>query len=428
MRVDIRKIYTVLLLIMPIINSYNFWSLQNFYIFTIIAIIISLICLRDEKSIEVSGSLLLYLCYMVFSCVIPVIFLNLGVSSVITRLLRFGSYFLVFFLMGYKLIDQELLYKTYKAFCITFSVLILIQYLASLAGHPFTLLIPNTIINGELNSSEYITSQLRENRFSTFFLEPAHQAQYMLPCLGITLFMTNEDGKADLKGALLISIGMATTTSMLGILGAGIIWLVYYGDILRSKNPRRLLQLIVLVVLAVIVISIGLQQPIIQEQIRKKTSSFNGLRIIRGTSSYARLALGWECFGSLDFFHKLFGVGFRYTEAYLEQSGLGAQLYSGTLVSVGYMNGMSKMLFDIGIIGTILFFAMLGSFIRNKFDKTIGILLVSFFIIMFTSDCYPQPSMYLPILLIINHAYMNGYTEMSKVPNSATRGYQYGRN
>lgn len=405
MKLRIYKLYTCLFLILPIICSYDFLPIDMLYVLGVVCAVACYSWVRNANKITISKAMLIYAFYVILSSVFPASQIAMiGVLRRLTGVIRFLIIFFCFFI-GYKYLKQELLYKAYSWICVVVSVLIIVQYFAWFLGHSFTLIIPNVMINGTLSSNVYINNQMSNGRFSTFFLEPAHQAQYVLPCLALNIFLPYKNGeKINLTRVLLLSIGIIATTSMQGILGTLIIWTIYFMILFGSRNPKRLVQVIGLIILFVPILIYAYNRPIIQEQIYKKVSSFSANGIIQGTSSYLRLKVGWDCYGELSVLHKLLGTGYMYTSSFLQVTGIGRLYYSSEFL-VGYMNGLSKMMFDVGIVGTLLFFMSVFNEIKGKIDVVMVGLLVCVSIFLLTCDCYEQLTLYLPLTIILNRAY-----------------------
>lgn len=411
MKLSIYKLYTYLFLILPIICSYDFLPINMLYVLGIVCIVACYSWIRNNNKITISKIMLIYVFYIVLSSIFPARQIAMiGLSRRLIGVFRFLVIFFCFFI-GYKFLRQELLYKVYSWICVIVSLLIIAQYVASFLGHPFTLIVPDVMINGTLNSNEYINSQMSNGRFSTFFLEPAHQSQYVLPCLALNIFLPYKSGeKLNFKRIILLSVGIIATTSMQGILGLLIIWTFYFMILLGSRNPKRLVQVIGLSIVFVPVLMYACNQPIIQEQIYKKVSSFSSIGIVQGTSSYLRLKVGWDCYGKLSFLHKIFGTGYMFTDRFLQVTGIG-RLYYFDEDLIGYMNGLSKMMFDVGIVGTFLFFATIFNEIKGKIDIVIVGLLVCVGILLLTCDCYEQLTLYLPLTIILNRVYADNTFE-----------------
>lgn len=407
MKLNIYRLYTCFFLILPIICSYDFLPIDMMYVLGVVCIGACYNWIKSGNKLTISLAMLIYIFYIVLSSVFPAEQIaTIGVSRRLVGVARFIMLFFCFF-MGYKYLKQELLYKIYSWICVIVSVLIIIQYVASFLGHPFPLIIPNVMINGTLNSNVYISNQISTGRFSTFFLEPAHQSQYVLPCLALNIFLPYKNGeKLNFGRVILMSIGIMATTSMQGILGTLIIWMLYFIILLGSKNPKRLVQVIGLIIIFVPILMYAYNQPIIQEQIHKKISSFSSDGLIQGTSSYLRLKVGWDCYSELNAVHKIFGTGYMYTKQFLKASGI-SRLYYSSEELVGYMNGLSKMMFDVGIVGTLLFFLSIINEIKGKIDVVMIGLLVSVGILLLTCDCYEQITLYMPIAIVLNRAYVD---------------------
>ena len=134
----------------------------------------------------------------------------------------------------------------------------------------------------------------------------------------------------------------------------------------------------------------------------KKSSSVLNSRVVSGTSMYLRMIVGWDCYSALDIIRKLLGCGYSLSTYYLLNSGIGYIFYNN-VSKIGYMNGASQMLIELGIIGSLLFILNIGAVIKNfLYDKVIMAVLISLLIIMFTCSCFEQLNMYIPIAVILS--------------------------
>lgn len=405
MKIKINYVYSFLLLILPIICYYKLLPIPLLYAFFLLG---AFLCLdevwRGGRASSVNLVLLLFLlCAVIRTISIRIAGLDVSLRAFILDIGFFALFFINVFIYAYKVGDFEYLYKLYRRICLILTILIVLQYCLSIIGHPVSFIFPNlSVTTGDkLPTNFYRMQQVSSQRFSTFFLEPAHQAQYILPCLGLLLIYDAKDISYSkrLLYAIALSVGLVATTSMQGILGALIIWGYYAFSILKSRNRKRLQCFFLLIPIFVVGIYYLYQQPIIQEQFQKKIGSLFALNTTFNTSMYLRVKIGWDCYSEFDWIHKLLGCGYGNAGQYLTQSGIGARYYTN-LNQIGYMSGASKLFIEFGFIGVMLLvIGIVKQTVLFK-DKTINIIFLSWLILLFTADCFDELTTVVPLTFI----------------------------
>lgn len=404
--IKIRKIslvylYQVLVLLTPILNNYLLIPIQFLYIVCAFGSLLFLYMLSQQK-IKIAGKVIIYSLYVVMLLVFYAMSgKDVPVRTIVARIVYFILIFINFYVLAFQIWDYERCFKLYEKICLFVSILIVIQFILGYLGMGVSLipagLTTNTV---ELTSSNvYRARQMLDRRFSTFFLEPAHQAQYCLPCLAMVLFSGIKTAKKKMIPAFVLTAGLLTTTSMQGILGAGVIWLIFLIFMIKEEKIKGLGRLLLLVPLIMVAIYIVLTQPVLQEQFQKKIMSFNSGKIHRDTSLYVRIIYGWDCYNQIGILQKIFGYGYSNSGTYLLSSGIGLKFT--TIELIGYMSGISKMFCELGVAGVLLNFSiMLFPLLKKQFGKRdyriIG-LIVSVGIIMFTSEAFDSISSLLPL-------------------------------
>lgn len=411
-KINILHLYQVLILLTPILNNYMFVPIQFVYIVCALGFLLFLYMTAHNK-IKISGKVLIYAGYVVLFSLIAGIFMP--DFSLYHLLVRMGYFLLVivnFYIFAYQIWDFERCFKLYRNLCYFLSALIIIQFVLGQIGAGVSLIPPDMTTNTAefMSSNVYRLNQVLDRRFSTFFLEPAHQAQYCLPCLALIFFSDLNTSKKTMLPAVLLTGGLLTTTSMQGILGAGVIWLVYLFVMIKEEKLKGFQRLFVLIPLAVVSVYFLWSQPVLQEQFQKKLMSFNRGQIYRGTSLYVRMIYGWDCYKELGFIQKIFGYGYSNSGTYLLNSGIGLRFTSIGLI--GYMSGLSRMFCELGIIGVLLNFNIvlfpLLKKQQGKRDLRIFGLILTIAVIMLTSAAFDNLSSLLPLTFALSIYTKNG--------------------
>ena len=409
-KISIIYLYQILVLLTPILNNYRLLPVEFIYIVCGLGFCLFLYMVSQQK-IKIEGKSLIYALYVILFLVLYAVLSNeVPMVSIIARTAYFLLIFINFYVFAYQVWDYERCFRLYKTICLFVSILIIIQFLLGHLGMGISLIPPGLTTNTvELTSTDvYRATQVIDRRFSTFFLEPAHQAQYCLPCLALLLFSGLNTSKRTMFSALILTAGLLTTTSMQGILGAGIVWIMYLIIMIREEKIKGFGRLIVLIPIAIVAVYFLGSQTVLQEQFQKKILSFNSGNIYRGTSLYVRIIYGWDCFKEIGVLQKIIGYGYSNSGTYLLTSGIGLRFTTRELIS--YMSGISKMFCEIGILGVFLNFRiMLFPLLRKqngKRDLRIIGLLLSVIVIMFTSAAFDSISSLLPITFALS-LYLN---------------------
>lgn len=366
----------------------------------------------NGKSIIIDNRVWIYIVYMILSAFWGII--HSEQNSAYTIFIKLSLYLMVFFVFyvcGWQVIDFNYIIKLYINISIILSVLIIIQFIFSVAGKGFALVPPGIPLAGDDNgTSDAIRSlQLANNRFSTVFLEPSHQCQYVLPCLAVLIFRDGAEKKnRDFLWALLLTVGMFCTTSSVGIFSAVILWGAYIFLQLRKGNSKILLMIPVLIVVFLYFLSIDY----VRDNVVTRLAVLD-IRNTTRTEGFRRIRYGWFCYADLGIIEKIFGTGYKNFGYYLAEHDIGLKLIgTNELKMITYTNGITGMLIGIGIVGTVLNLRLfLVDVLKNRTSLTCGLLL-AWAIIMFTSNSFDEITALIPMVLMMN---------ISLVPESFTK-------
>lgn len=396
-KLSISRLYSLLFVLFPLICNFDIFIISPMLLLCIIEFILAFLWIIGGKKIKFNKKAMPYIVYLVFSIIISIcIFEGGALYSILSRLLLNVLLFLVFYICYWQIFDYEFTIKCYMDISILLSIVIMIQFCLANVGKGICLL-PAGI---PLTSSPDMTittdvarnTQIMLNRYSTIFLEPAHQAAYTLPCLVMALFKKKELKIRDISVAILLTVGLFCTTSSIGILGALFVWFFYIISLLASGKILKTHWIILMIPLMIAIIVFFLQKENVSKNLISRMAILN-FRNKEQTDGFRRIRYGWLCFGQIDFIHKLFGLGYKNFGYYLSTSGIGYSLLGvNDLALVSYANGITSMLLGIGIIGGILnlrlfFFDAIKS--KNWF---VYALLLVWGILMFSSASFDELS------------------------------------
>ena len=386
---DRKGIYSILLVLLPIINQYQIFTLSYLDLFNLFVLITYMI--KNKGKIRVDAFIPYIIYALLFMCISM---FGLNVYSPILMIKNIAAFILLvfnlFFVSKHEFSVEVGYYYYYKIVQIISYICIAQYAIYRMTAAKVFLVIPFLTLNyGDSMTGSELINILSNTTYrpSAFFLEPAYLAEYALPLLFISLFIYEggTDNKTIIKN-LLITLGICLSTSMTGIVGAAIVWSLFVIKLSWSNKNWKLI-ILVPVIVAVVVYIFSLES--IQDQIASKMYSIQNLNM--STSLSYRLTRGWLCFRELDILHKIIGTGYNCIGPFFSQHGIFTILDTDRIVST-YMNGLSLMLCSLGIVGTILYlipFLRIG--LKNRNTR---ILLLCWLMLMLSSQ-YFDTAMYM---------------------------------
>ena len=391
MKNTISKIFAILLFTFPLVCNYDVFRFTPSLLYCVIGFLLLALYLLEGKKLSIDLRAMPYLVYIVISATIGIV--HSKDNTVYTLFMKLALYVLtliVFYLCYWQVMDQKFAMRLYTAITVIVTAIVIVQYVFAAMGRGFCLVVPGIPVAGveDLMTDQIRSNQLVANRYSSFFFEPAHQAQFVLPCLTLILLGKPQASRKSLALAVFITIGLLCTTSMIGILGAAIIWLFYVYVSLKSKKARQWYFLLILLPLLAGGVLYYISRDDLMRVLNDRLGSLNLFSQDR-SEGFRRMKYGWFCYGELDGVRKLLGVGYQNIGDYLSNSGIGYKLLgTNDPQYLSYTNGITKMLIGMGLVGTVmnlnLFFF---DAVRSK-DKCVYGLLLVWGIVMFTSNAF----------------------------------------
>lgn len=395
--------FTFIIVTMPIINNYSS-PLHSIGISEFILLIFIPVMIFDmvinRITIKPYGYWLFWLYGILISLVMVAAHSDFSAYNAVIRLLRDTFYACVIFLFAQKYFNLKYALNLYKYLSIMASTYLILQCISFYVFH-YTLpwILHGISLNYTItDTSAY--SQLYKNFYGKFyfratsvFLEPAQFAQFVAPCLALTLFPCSGKKRIDYRIAVFFSISLLMSTSANGYAFTAVIWIVWYlYNCFSSKYNVSIIAIFISGVLAVTVVIL----------LYKYNSLFNldANRIInigdqKNNSANMRVLKGFYIFDALDSVFKIFGIGFGNYDSFVSVYPITA-IYD---VSSEYMSSLSYILVSSGIIGLCAFL----SAICAIFKKVIlpGKILIILLLIMFLSSSIYSSPMYLVIFAFI---------------------------
>jgi len=238
-------------------------------------------------------------------------------TDIIMQILRLGKFVIilsiVFLIANYHAFDYNLAKKYLRIMAFITTLIIIIQNIAFYICNKYISLVAYNYITNEAYINSIIYPSMQLYRPTSLFLEPAHYSQYNILCLCYSLFGDHQNRKSNLKLAIFITVGLLLSTSGQGILLCALLWFIFNLSIMQKSIYR--------------VWDFEKGEP--------------------GPALSTRL-FTYSYFNELPLLYKFIGVGF------------------GNVPPGVYFNGISYILYTIGVIG--LFIVML--FLLNAFIHT----------------------------------------------------------
>lgn len=302
--------------------------------------------------------------------------------------------YLAFFLF-FATFNKEYFVKIYKVFaliCVVFFFMQEASYL--LTGIRISGAISFLPKFGNLTMSEYISVLAEGTRSSSFFSEPAHFAQFLLPLLAIEIFYD----KSKFRIYFAVAIGAAllylrSGNSILGIVAVLVFLVPYY--LKKNSNNRWISFSLVILFIAFVgyeYINSDMGMALLERQSEMSIIYEGGSR-----SGFLRVWRGFYVYNDYSFFEKILGCP--------DNSAQLKHVYSsGMIMDVGaelYFNAFQKILLNTGVVGIGIFSYVYYNIWRKNTVCGKAILL-TLIVLSFISAIYMTHTMILYMLLATN--------------------------
>jgi membrane protein len=193
----------------------------------------------------------------------------------------------------------------------------------------------------------------------SFFLEPAHLAQYILGYLALTLGNNMVKKVFFGKESIFITIVLILTWSGNAIVGSLILWsiyVIYYKTTLLKKSLIFATVIIAAIISFSYIVSTEKGEKLLD---RQEELSMDQARISSGT---LRIFRGFFVYSKMPFDEQLLGVGTGYTPQVIDQNPY-AWMFDANEY---YINSAQTLLIGTGIFGTTIFLIFLIKLTRCK--------------------------------------------------------------
>lgn len=384
------KIATYILVLSPIMQTYG-WGKYDFT-FILTSILGLYYIIKGEINVKrLPKYLTLYILYWFFIHIISATTLSDTISlGAIKTFIVYAAFFSVIQL-------QEFL-KVYKKVLIICIIFLYVQtFIFALTNFK----IPGVIsflplaLNVDTYSS-YIQAFLNSGRSCSFFSEPAHFAQFLLPYVCICLYEPQVTLRRKLLKLSFPISALLLLQSGNAIIGLSITIIIYYIYKLR-EGGKYVLYFPIMILTFVVGISIYSQTEMGQKIMDRKSqiniNSYDELGY--STSGFERIYRGYYVFEEYSTVAKIFGNDNPDYKILSSQKSVVSQTF---LAIDLYFNTIQIFLLNTGIVGCLLFLLILSS-LWKKTNPCGRNILLTFVVFCFFSSMYFSEMMCIFLLL-----------------------------
>ena len=389
------KIFTLLIIFYPVLETYGSpIKSMGLGMFVFIPFIPYVFLDLYNKKIKIHTYLFFYLYSIIITLII---FILLGKQAISYRLFFHTLGLIIAIICACEYFDVTLGLKIYKILVLVASIFLIVQYISFVYfGHVIPWVLKFFPLQyGISNANEYLNlliTQYYQGGFrpTSFFLEPAYFAEFVLPLFTIILF--NIQNKRDIFLLFYIFISIIISGSAGGFAYLFImllIWTLYKGQkIIRKLNIIKLFIVLGIILLVIVFFSKVFDLFITTNVVIRKINEFLNGSV--NASGNIRILRGFLIFNQLDIIHQIFGVGFSNYAYIFEKFNITTLFDIGVGDNVSYMCTIAHILVSTGIIGFGLFLAAFVEFFKYGIKSCKALIILFFMICMSSSILYKQ--------------------------------------
>lgn len=365
----LKKTIAFLLVITPILRYYVVPVVkQDFELVVVLSIIlcqlIILLSMRRTTTLKINKSFKGIVLFFAWGAFITlVVYLIAPYSNLITLTAKNNFYFYIVAVFAVLLgllgtVDSKYLIKYYRFVALLTSLFLLIQFLSynffgiAMNGKmPFLELQDVYLIRekvfGIYNFGSFV-------RFSSFFIEPSHFAQYIAPFICLCLFNgKNEFQKKSILYAVFCSSMVLISVSGTGIVVVLLIWFLYFLFNDSKKLYKKVAAVYLGLIFSILFLMLLYYVPALNEMVNNLFVSSNGGQ---AKADY-RIYRGFDIYFELSFIHQLFGAGYKSVGGLASYYGIESLFDTNALYE--YMNDIALILTNFGLIGFMIFIILI---------------------------------------------------------------------
>ena len=370
------RFYSAIVALLPLFASYAS-GIPGFSMADVILIVCCLISILNGNRIKhnrfiVRPALIIVALYLIvlFDLLTMTFQRNPETTNILVRTIRYFFYLFVVTVCSIKYFDLTICRQCVKRICLIATGYIIVQYLLYSA---FSLILPGYLPFIELyvdySRTDYAALYAIMFRPTSFFLEPAHYARYMIIGVVFCLFSGECIAKKQIALAIFISIGVLISTSAQGYALLALLWVLFLFFRMKNIRSRNLRMTTYMVVVLLPLILIGITQlPFFQKTLLRAFNIDISNLANENTAFGARLG-GFLYYFELEPIYQVIGKGF------------------GVIPEKGWLSSAAYWLYGSGII----VFALYTIYAIKVLMKAAGpsrIIGLLFCILFFTDDSF----------------------------------------
>lgn len=381
------RLVTILLLLSPILQTYGWEGGLNFSLI-INTLFIVVFLLKKGLCNSIPKWLTIYIIYYLFIYYVQLRdFKSILPLNIIYPILAY--------MMLFKCIDLRILIKYYKAIaaiCIAFFFIQELSYYTTgiringmISYLPLALNVDDAV--------GFYDSVAERTRSSSFFSEPAHFVQFLLPLFAILLLDNN---RKNYLFAGIIFITLLLLQSGNAVFGLVAVFCVFVYKVLANSSAKyKLLGIAGSMALSVAVYGVYINSNMGEELTERQDEVSGEVEI---TSGFIRIFRGYYVFDTYSSLEKICGLPHK--QSIKEKIDI-SEVYYMFDDNDMYFNAIQTILIRTGYIGLLLFLIMLISIWRNNSYSGKAIIL-TFFILSFISSLFFSMTMAMYLILAYN--------------------------
>ncbi len=388
-----KKTIAFLCVFMYFASPYRIWGHTMPEVIGLIAILLQLTMAPKFAILRGYGSFMMYMLFIP-----PLVSLITWLpGNYLTSFIHISLlYYSIAFVVLLPNIDMKFVMKYYRFLVYISVAFFFVQEISfySIGVRP-TLYLPLEMYYEGSDMAGFSESRAFMDRSSSFFLEPAHFAQYILPYYCVVVYNTLKNKKFSWEFLIFTAV-LLLLQSGCGYVGLLAIFVSVL--FIRGLVPIKM-KIAMIAALAtgfLIVVYFFMNNPVIVELL-SRMDEVTSLEVERfgAQSGFIRIWRGYFIYGVLAPIYKVFGVGIGSLEYIASLLYVPGSRYEGT-----FMNGIQTLLVTGGIIGTLLFARFfLKMYNRTSYESRL--ILICMISIFFIEHMLFTPKMFLFILIAV---------------------------
>lgn len=373
LNVNISKLLSVAILLLPIINMYvlnsfinNVSVLASLIILLVMCYILALDKFKIVFRVSQEGIRFTQYNFIIVTLMLFSMLLNYNVGF------HFNTWIVAFIIcciflgVSCRYVDLDYLKKVYYIICIIAALYLLLQFVVY---RVFGVILPSNLLPLETQDlantiEEY--NLFNRLRLQSFFSEPSTFAEYILPCYVLTVYNDNMKRIKKILSVFLFSFSILLSTSFLGIACLCIINLTYIFFKYNTNRTKILCYTgLLIIVISLVVNHIPYIKDVVYDFLETGIySSKSAVRVFRGFSLYFQL----------PFYLQLFGTGIGNGYDYMQMYSISTAFESQWREVTEYFNGIASSFIYGGFIVGTMFIKSPFLFYTTETKKTLAIL------------------------------------------------------